>query len=98
MEVKAIKCPSCGANVEYDGSKPFLHCQYCGTEIAVETDTPSSESDDVQTVHIVDDAKMKRLEMREQRHQERRERHEKRHEERRERREERHERRLRGFI
>ena len=29
MEVKAIKCPSCGADVEYEEGRPFLYCSYC---------------------------------------------------------------------
>lgn len=74
--------------MEYDGSKSIFNCQYCGTEIVLETDNPKTV--DPQTVHIVDDAKMKRLEMRQQRHEERRERHERRHEEREERRMRRH--------
>ena len=77
MEVKAIKCPSCGANLEYNGTNPVMYCQYCGTRIVL---------DDIHTEqHIVDEAKLKRLDLREKRHEERRERHEKRHEERRER-------------
>lgn len=84
MDVKAIKCPSCGANVEYDGESQFLYCQYCGTKIMVEKDSP-------QEVHIFDEARMKKLDMREQRREERHERHEKHREERHERRKERHE-------
>lgn len=94
MDMQVMKCPDCGANIEYDGSTPYVHCQYCGTEIAIGNPTP-------QTVHVVDDAEMKRLEMRqerhlerEQRHAERLQRHEQRHEERREERLERHARRL----
>jgi DNA-directed RNA polymerase subunit RPC12/RpoP len=95
MEMKAIKCPSCGANVEYDGTSPILRCEYCGTEIAMDMDIPNE-------VHIVDEAEMKRLEMRQQRHEERHERREKHREERHERHERRHEerdeRRLGRFI
>ncbi len=79
MEGKAIKCPSCGADVEYSGDRQFFFCQYCGTKIVL---------DDIRTEqHIVDEAKLKRLEMRQQRHEERLERHERRHEEREKRRE-----------
>ncbi len=81
MEIKALKCPSCGADVEfkYDESKPFIFCQYCGTKIML---------DDIHTEHrIVDEAKLKYLDYRQQRHEERLERHEKRHEERMKRRE-----------
>ena len=84
MDMKAIKCPNCGANLEYDGTGPVLHCEYCGAEIAMDVETPEE-------VHVVDDAKMKRLEYRQQRHEERVERHE-RH------REERNERRMGGLI
>lgn len=95
MDMKAIKCPSCGANLEYDGSSPVLRCAYCGTEIAMDIDIPKE-------VHIVDDTEMMRLQMRQQRREERHERHEQHRQERHERheqhRQERNARRMGGLI
>ena len=95
MEVKAIKCPSCGASVQCDMTSSIVRCEYCGTEISLETEAPSE-------MHVVDDAEMKRLEMREKWHEERHERHERHREERHERHErhpeERYERHMNRFI
>lgn len=100
MEVKAIKCPCCGANVEYDGTQQFVRCEYCGTEFAVELDAPQEAQ--AKGTLTEEDVEMKRLELRQQRREARHERHEKHREERHarhdKRREERHERRMRGFI
>ena len=32
----ALKCPSCGAEIELDSSREFGFCQYCGTKIVQE--------------------------------------------------------------
>ena len=76
MEAKALKCPSCGASLEYDGKSQFVRCDYCGTEIALEGEAPQETQDS-------ENPALKYLEMREKWHEERHERHEKHREERR---------------
>ena len=29
--MKSVKCAGCGANVDFDGSKKIIRCEYCGT-------------------------------------------------------------------
>lgn len=38
MEVKHIKCPSCGANLEYNYKKHSYTCSYCGASFIDEKD------------------------------------------------------------
>lgn len=28
-----MRCPNCGANINYDETRPFMFCQYCGTKV-----------------------------------------------------------------
>ena len=35
MSVKALKCPSCGADIELDDSREFGFCSYCGSRIQI---------------------------------------------------------------
>ncbi len=37
MSVIALKCPECGANLEFDDSREFGFCQFCGTKILIES-------------------------------------------------------------
>lgn len=85
MEMKEIKCPDCGANLKYDGSKPFITCEYCGTEIALELDQPNQQAGAPQGAPSIEDMRMQRLELREEIREERHRRHEERREERHER-------------
>lgn len=36
MGFEALKCPQCGADIEFDGDREFGFCQYCGTKIVPE--------------------------------------------------------------
>lgn len=36
MAIMALKCPSCGANIDFDNSRDFGFCCYCGTKIIIE--------------------------------------------------------------
>lgn len=36
MSFEALKCPQCGADIEFDGDREFGFCQYCGTKIVPE--------------------------------------------------------------
>lgn len=35
MALKALKCPSCGANISLDDNREFGFCLYCGSKIQV---------------------------------------------------------------
>lgn len=35
MEIIALRCPSCSANLEFDSGKNIGYCQYCGTKILI---------------------------------------------------------------
>ena len=35
MSIKALKCPSCGADIEIDDSREFGFCSYCGSRIQI---------------------------------------------------------------
>lgn len=41
MKLEVLKCPSCGANIEFEQGAPSCECEYCG---AVVTVTPTSDS------------------------------------------------------
>lgn len=41
MKLEILKCPSCGANVEFEEGIEFCECEYCGAKITV---APSQES------------------------------------------------------
>lgn len=36
MALISLKCPSCGANIDFDNSRDFGFCSYCGTKIMIE--------------------------------------------------------------
>lgn len=36
-----MRCPNCGANINYDETRPFMFCQYCGTKISGNNQMPS---------------------------------------------------------
>ncbi|MBQ6543666.1 MAG: hypothetical protein IJL77_04685 [Clostridia bacterium] len=36
MGIVALKCPGCGANVEFDSSRDYGFCEYCGTKVMQE--------------------------------------------------------------
>ena len=36
MGITALKCPGCGANVEFDSGRDFGFCEYCGTKVMQE--------------------------------------------------------------
>jgi DNA-directed RNA polymerase subunit RPC12/RpoP len=44
MKVENVKCPNCGANLEYDGWSRKYTCQYCKSTFRAKQDasTPSS--------------------------------------------------------
>lgn len=56
MELKAIKCPNCGADVDIIEGKEFMFCGYCGTKIAI-TD------ENTVTIRHEDVAELKRIEL-----------------------------------
>lgn len=35
MAIRALKCPSCGADITIDDSREFGFCSYCGTQIQI---------------------------------------------------------------
>lgn len=35
MAIRALKCPSCGADITLDDSREFGFCSYCGTQIQI---------------------------------------------------------------
>lgn len=35
MAIRALKCPSCGADITLDDSREFGYCSYCGTQIQI---------------------------------------------------------------
>ena len=36
MGITALKCPGCGANVEFDSNRDYGFCEYCGTKVMQE--------------------------------------------------------------
>ena len=38
MELKVLKCPACGANIEYTENREFCFCSYCGCKIILENE------------------------------------------------------------
>ena len=48
--MKALNCPSCGAQISLDDNRDFCFCQYCGTKILL---------DDYRSTHrLVDEARI----------------------------------------
>ena len=37
QQIQGYKCPSCGAPIQFDASAQTLTCEYCGTELSVES-------------------------------------------------------------
>lgn len=35
LKMNQMKCPSCGANLEFDGERDKVFCTYCGTPIVI---------------------------------------------------------------
>ena len=35
MAIRALKCPSCGADITLDDSREYGFCSYCGTQIQI---------------------------------------------------------------
>ena len=35
LKMNQMKCPSCGANLEFDGDRDRVFCTYCGTPIVI---------------------------------------------------------------
>jgi DNA-directed RNA polymerase subunit RPC12/RpoP len=55
IETYAIKCPGCGASIQLPEGRKTGYCNYCGTQIAIES------TNEHITRHI-DEAKLKRAE------------------------------------
>ena len=36
MELKALKCPNCNANIEIENGIDLFYCKYCGYKIILE--------------------------------------------------------------
>lgn len=36
MKVKVLKCPECGANIEFEEDRNFCFCSYCGCKIVID--------------------------------------------------------------
>lgn len=45
MNTKVMKCPNCGANVDFDDEQDVAYCKYCGTKVI-------REKPSVQRIHI----------------------------------------------
>ena len=55
MQFQSVKCPECGANLQFDGQSVPSFCSYCGARIIA--------TDDRETVHrYIDEAELKRAE------------------------------------
>lgn len=35
LKMNQMKCPSCGANLDFDGERDKVFCTYCGTPIVI---------------------------------------------------------------
>lgn len=55
MELRAIKCPNCGADIDFESDREYMFCQYCGTKIALGDHTYHTE-------RIIDEAAVKKEE------------------------------------
>lgn len=40
MKIISMRCPDCGASIEYNPKKPLSFCQYCGARIYVDDEKP----------------------------------------------------------
>jgi DNA-directed RNA polymerase subunit RPC12/RpoP len=67
MEVKQIKCPSCGANLEYNYKKHSYTCDYCGASFIDEKDDKTHNPrveltpDDLKKVIIEDNSQVQKV-------------------------------------
>lgn len=55
IKLVEIKCPNCGATLNYEEGRKVLYCQYCGEKILI-------DDDHEYTYHHIDDADIKRAE------------------------------------
>lgn len=46
MKLEILKCPSCGANIEFEEGAEYCECEYCGAKVKV---SQSSEKPDTAT-------------------------------------------------
>ena len=35
MNLEVLKCPSCGANIEFEEGAPSCECEYCGAVVTI---------------------------------------------------------------
>ena len=46
MKMYSLKCPDCGANLDFEGDREFIFCKYCGHKVMID------ESDDIKLAKI----------------------------------------------
>lgn len=51
IKMVLIKCPKCGANLEYEEGRKILYCKYCGAKVAIDNDNEYTYN-----YHTTDDA------------------------------------------
>ena len=59
MNITALTCPNCGANIELIPDKEFSFCQYCGSKLHIDDGTQKIEY----THHSIDETKIKEAEL-----------------------------------
>ena len=61
MELIALKCPNCGGSIDFDRSREFGFCQYCGTKIMIQEEMEKQKitiDDSKRIAGWVDNAKL----------------------------------------
>ena len=46
MKMYSLKCPDCGANLDFEGDREFIFCKYCGHKVMID------ESDEIKLAKI----------------------------------------------
>ena len=64
--MKSVICPNCGANLSVDENRDTFFCEYCGTQIVMNSGSYKFESDEKREIHIVDHAKIEEIKLEQQ--------------------------------
>ena len=63
MKIVPLKCPTCNATLNIENGHKIIYCSYCGSQLYVDDENRTF------TVHIHDEAELKRLEYEKQRYE-----------------------------
>ena len=66
MKIERIECPYCGGNLNIESGLTTCFCNYCGKQLYINDGVQRIEIKKNETIHYVDDAKLRELELKEQ--------------------------------